>query len=253
MSNLFKRHLYLNRNIDFIISKEIIEYDIRSAGFSLIKKYNLLDKNKISYLEKLDKKSRHIQIGLFQKEDKKLNLLLNEKFTEIRKIFFESNNLLDDDILSIKKDAIYTLKSCNNTEFGDVVFQPKNIYTSYYNINKFEFYSNKNKLDLKGISDSRLEKHREYFLDFLHSFFNMMEISSKERVIKYLKEFSYYYKSEELDIRYYRELNRESYFRLKNYKLNNEGVGVDEILDKNLIYIGYNYINYVLPLISLLI
>jgi len=34
MSSLFKKHFYLNKNIEYLISNEIIEYDIKSAGFN---------------------------------------------------------------------------------------------------------------------------------------------------------------------------------------------------------------------------
>jgi hypothetical protein len=252
MSTLYQRHNYLNKDIEYIVSNEIIEYDIQSAGFNIMKKYKLLDEQKIRYLESLGKKQRQIQIGLYQREDRTLVKRLNEKFVEVRQWFFENNDIQDEDILAIKKDAIMTTKRCFNTEFGNIVFAEKNIYTSYYYLNNYEFYYNKDTVDVKGISDELLELHDEYMLDFLYNFFRMNEISSRKKVIGLIKDFSYYYKRRELDINYYRELNSQSLFKI-NEKLFGEKIGLKYTKDKESIDIGYNYMNYVVPLISILV
>jgi hypothetical protein len=170
---LYERHNFLNKNIEYLVSNEIIEYDIKSAGFNLIKKYKLLDESKVNYLESLGKKQRQVQIGLYQRNDVELKKNLNDKFIEIRKWFFEQNNIEDDDVLSIKKDAIVTLRRCLVTEFDNIQFIEKNVYTSYYYLNELEFYYNKDVIHVKGISDDLLELHGEYMLDFLHNFFLM--------------------------------------------------------------------------------
>lgn len=252
MSTLYQRHNYLNKDVDYIVSNEIIEYDLQSAGFNLIKKFELIDKPKIRYLETMGKKQRQIQIGLYQKEDKTLVRRLNDKFIEARKWFFENNNLEDKDILSIKKDAIITTKRCLNTEWDNLNFIEKNHYTSYYHLNNFEFYYNKEDVHVKGIGDDLLLLHYDYMLDFLYQFFKMNEISERKRVIDFIKEFSYYYKERKLEIGYYRELNRKSLFR-SNEELFGQALGIKHIGDKNLINIDYNYIHYVIPLVSMLI
>ena len=217
-----------------------------------MKKYGLLDKQKINYLETLGKKQRQIQIGLYIRANKELGEKLNEKFEEVRRWFFESNNLSEEHILSIKKDAIITTKRCLVTQFDNIEFVEKNFYTSYYNLNNYEFYYNKNGVDVKGISDELLELHRDYMLDFLYNFFKMNEISSRKRVIELLKQFAYYYKARKLDIGYYRELNIQSLFRIRE-KLFGQQIGVKDIGDVNQIDIGYNYMNYIVPLISILV
>jgi hypothetical protein len=252
ISSLYERHNYLNKDIEYMVSQEIIEYDMKSAGFNLIKKFKLLEPEKIEYLETLTKKEQTIRIGLYQREDRTLVKRMNEKFVEARKWFFENNGITDDDVLSIKKDAILTTKRCFNTEFDNVTFVEKNEYTSYYYLNKYEFYYNKDGLDVKGIGEEQLELHREYMLDFLYNFFKMNEISKKKQVIQLIKEFAYYYKNRELNINYYRELNVQSLFQINN-RLFGDRVGVmytnrDEDLD-----ITFNYMAYVVPLLSILI
>lgn len=249
---LYERHNFLNKNISYLTSREIIEYDIQSAGFNLIKKYGLLEESKIRYLESLEKKQRQIQIGLYQREDKNLIKLLNEKFVEIRKMFFEANDLSDDDVLSIKKDAIITLRRCSNTDFDNVHFIEKNYYTSYYYINSLEIYVGSSTLDIKGISDNKLEKHKDYMIDFLFSIFKMMETTQRDIIIKNVKRFAEYYKNKELDVGYYRELNSDSLFKLKE-TLFNKPIGIEDVGDVDMIDTSYNYLHYIIPIINLLI
>jgi len=249
---LYNRHNYLNKDIEFLVSNEIVEYDIQSAGFNLLKHYKLVSPDKIEYLETLEKKERQIQIGLYQKADKQLAHMINEKFVEVRKWFFEQNELIDEDILSIKKDAIITFKRCLITELDNIKFIEKNVYTSYYYLNKIEFYSNSNVIHVKGINDDLLNLHIEYMLEFLHTFFKMNEVVKRKKLIEYLKEFSLYYKKKQLNIGYYRELNKQSLFRL-NDSLFASPIGITNIGDVNQLNINYNYLNYVLPLINILI
>ena len=64
---LWKHDMYINENDPFLFNTEIIEYDMKDAGFSLIKEYKLLDKKTIDRIEKLEKKRRHITIGKMDK------------------------------------------------------------------------------------------------------------------------------------------------------------------------------------------
>ena len=248
---LWKKHNYLNKNIPYIISQDIIEYDIRSAGFNLVKKYKLLDSKKIENLEKLDKKKRQIMIGLYERNDKEFKDALNAAFVEARRLFFEANNLSDDKVLSIKKDAIITTAHCTELTFDNVEFIEKHKYTSYYYINKLEFYVGPTTIDVKGISDEKLKYHNDYMIDFLFKIFKMIETRPTDIVIKNLKDFSFHYKNKTLDIGYYRELNKDSLFKL-NRNLLNTMIGMIDLDSVEDIDIRYNYIHYIVPLVNLL-
>ena len=50
---LYERHNYTNKDIDFIISTEIIEYDMVSAGLNICKEFKLLPEHEIRELEEL--------------------------------------------------------------------------------------------------------------------------------------------------------------------------------------------------------
>lgn len=242
---------YRNKGISYLTSSHIIEYDISSAGYSLSRYYKLLSDKKLEWLGSLDKKSRHIQIGLLCRNDDVYNKRLKEAFMNIRREFFIANDIRDEDILSIKKDAIFLTKFIDTTQFGEyVTFSEKNIYTSYYYINKKEFYDSPTKLDVKGISDDKLELHRDYMLDFLHNIFRLAETTDAKYIVKQLVGFTNAYKSRDLEIGYYRELNDESMFRLSTEYLKFH-LGLQHVNDVSDVNISYNYMNYIRPLIEI--
>lgn len=252
---LYERHNYTNKNIDFIISSEIIEYDMVSAGLNICKEFKLLPDEIIKDLEELPKKLRVVRLGLLQKNHKDLVKKMNDGFKEARKRFFEANGLSNDDVISIKKDAIFVTKRCKEKQFGHLKFEEKNIYTSYYRLDDKEFYfNNKTGIDVKGINDDLLTHHKDYMLKFLHRFFYMNETSRTKNIIKYLNEFTYNYKTKQLPSGYYRELNRESTFRTHE-EINGQSVGLMSISDRefNMIDISYNYFKYLVPMISILL
>lgn len=249
---LYNRHGYLNKDIPFIISNEIIEYDMVSAGLNLTKKYGLLDPDTISHLERLPKAMRNVQMGLIQKKDREYTKNLQEAFVQGRKLFFEANDLNVDNVLSIKKDAIYTMKTCDVLEFDGLEFSPKNAYTSYYYLNGYEFYYNREGIDVKGIDDTKLELHSEYMLGAIYDYMYLQENNTRSRVIKYIRDLARHYKRKEMEIGYYRELNNESLFRLNIDVLDTE-FGVEYTDDKNSILINYNFNNYIIPLTRILL
>lgn len=204
---------WLNPDIEYLFDDEIIEYDIRDAGFNLIQQFKLLPPEKIQELTKLGKGiERHIAIGKLQREDRDLSKSLSDHFTEVRKIFMEFNKLSDDNIISVKKDAIYTIGQCNKLKFGQVEFIPKNTYTSYIrfpNINNLELYYSSQTIDVKGMSDSAVNRHRLYMLQFLREIISQTEShdpKAKRTIMRFIDE----YKSLQMDEAYYVEFNNVS-------------------------------------------
>ena len=247
---LYERTNYLNKDIEYLISKEIVEYDMKEAGFNIVKQFGLLPSGKINELEKLDKETRKVLIGLYQREEKFKNDL-RQGFINARKLFFEANNLNSDSILSIKKDAIFTTKICHNNKFEHLNFVPKNLYTSYYLFDRYEFYYNASSLDVKGINDKKLLLHIDGMLSILYDFMYMNEHVDKRRIIKFLKEVIHHYKNRYFDISYYRELNHSSLYRLKD-KFNGVELGIEYFDDKSELNIEYNFNTYLLPMIQIL-
>lgn len=256
-SEIYKRHFYLNKDILQKINEEIIEYDMKSAGLSIVKSQKLLDERTIQLLESLPKKERNIKLGNIQKNNKGLVNALNDGYSDYRRLFIEANNIKDEDIISIKKDAIFTSKRCSYLEFDSIIFSDKNRYTSYYYFpgsTPIELYYNKNKLDVKGINNDRMQMHKEYMGTFLSRYAYMNEMSIKTNLIKYIKEFSYLYKTRQLSKGYYREFNVNSRFRLYE-QISGKDVTVDYIDDISIddVNIIYNYFTFLVPIIERMI
>lgn len=252
--DIWERHNYTNHDIGMIINGEIIEYDIKAAGLNLAKEFGYIDKKTIEYLESLDKKRRNIHLGLLKKNDKQLSKKENEAFIEARRLFIVTNKLNVGDIIAIKKDAIFVSRRCLERKFGNIEFIAKNIYTSYLEINKFEFYYNSHQLDIKGINDVVYAQHEKYMINFFQTYFSLLELNNKEKLINYVTNFVYQYKSKLLDIQYYREFNVQSTYRL-NIVVEKNVYGIDNIDSSGFesIDIAYNYFNYLVPLCTMLI
>lgn len=253
LSKLYERSLYLNPNIDFLFGRNIIEFDMKSAGLSLIKYYNLLDEHTIASLEQMEKTARNKQIGIIQRDNPEFKNSLSNAFIDMRRIFIETLNLNDIDILSIKKDAIFIIDPPTKKEvcFKNVIFVPKNKYTSYINLNKKEFYINSlmKQIDVKGLSS--VELHRKYLLDFILKFATMNEKSSNvDIIIRTLVRFVKDYRNRKLPVEFYREMNNSGMYRVYQDYLD-DFVEISNTDDIDNLDISYNYINYIAPLASI--
>ena len=247
MDNLWEKDLYINDNIMYLFNTEIFEYDMKDAGFSLSKEFNLLDKDILDSLEDKDKEYRTKKLGIYQRDNKEYANSLKEAFRTARKLFFIDNELEKSDIISVKKDAIFTSKRCKKQQIGKYInFRPKNTYTSYiYFGKKLEVYYGYDKFDVKGISDTNKELHEKYMIDFISSFIHKMESEQSSSILGFLKRFIDSYKWRELEIGYYRPFNEKSLFELYD---GTEVSSYDEVMDLN---INYNFYNILLQLIKI--
>lgn len=252
-SELYKRSLYLNKNIDYLFGVDICEYDIESAGLNIIKYYGLLPQDRITYLEGMSKEARNKQIGIYQRDDSVFKEALSEGFVNIRKEFFDLNEIEDDDILSIKKDAIFTLdRRMRHTKIGNVTFKRKHSYTSYLYLDKKEIYVNTlmNTVEIKGLTDC--SEHEGYMFDFFKRFCAINENSPNQDIaIDFILEFIQKYRNKELPNGYYRRLSKDNNFVVYD-ELNDEWIEVNDIeVNEYDVDISYNYINYLIPLASI--
>lgn len=244
--------LYINKNLLYLFNKEIIEYDMQSAGYSLIREYRLLPEEEIELLSHLGKKDQTIQIGKLQNKYPDFKKSLKEAFSAARNRFYLQNDLELDQILSVKKDAIFTLRSCKEQKVGDYInFREKNKYSSYVLLSaskgkSLELYYNPSKLDVKGISDEKVQLHQDHMLWFLQQWFVRMETMPPQEVLAYTRRFIDKYKRRELDVGFYRRFSPDSTFILKG----DSGIRFTEYWNhaKEDLDISYNYFNILVKL-----
>ena len=257
--DLWTRSLWRNSSIDYIFGVRIVEYDMKSAGLSLIKQYKLLPNETIAKLDMMPKHARDVEIGNIQKKDKEFSNKLGKAFIEGRRLFFQSNNLNEDKLISIKKDAFFTLDAfCNALDFDNIHFVPKNKYTSFMYINKLEFYFNTmiKEVDIKGLGqgeshDKIIELHGDYMLDFLFRFVRAREINSSRKEMSYMMtSFIRDYRNKDLPIEYYRHLSRDNTYRVWSDELD-DYFNIEETGDIESVDIRPNYFDYIIPLIEI--
>lgn len=203
---------YLNPDIEYLFDHPIYEYDMKNAGFSIINEFHLLSQDIIRDLSKMEKMKQTIEIGKLQRDDKEFSKRLLEKFAYCRKIFLMENDIQDDEIISVKKDAFFITNKCFKTKFGMIQFRIKNEYSSYLRLvenHNIELYYNDETLDIKGIGESGIYKHKLYMIAFINDMMGKLE-THDSGVKRYLKSFIRRYKSNLLDEAYYLEFNNKS-------------------------------------------
>lgn len=204
---------WLNPNIEYLFNDEITEYDMVDGGFSLINQFHLLPDDEIKRLRKLEKGlPRHVEVGKLQRDNREFSEALSKAFEDARRAFITSNRLIDSQIISVKKDAIFTIGNVTRTKFGKIEFRAKHTYSSYLrfsNIHNIEIYYSEEGMDFKQINDHCINRHRIYMVEFLKTFIKKMEVKDPS-VKRYLMNFIMGYKSLALDEEYYLEFNNKS-------------------------------------------
>lgn len=234
---------------EWLISKDIREYDISKANISILLDLNLISQKQYEYFKSLPKKKREIKVGLFLRDNPSISQSLSYGFKEARRIFIQSNDIRDEDILYIDKDSITLINRLPKyTKISDhIEFVNKVSYTSfyrlfgidllYYNDNIVEYYR------LKGCNDERLRQlHSKYILDMILSFAYNAQYEDIRSMIYMVKNCYMMYVSRSMDIGYYREFNHISKYKF----IDNSGVytyyvdDLDNSIDRSMIDISYN-------------
>lgn len=224
-----KSNLWSNINykypLKFCYNTFIREYDMSKANINSLLYKKRITKEQYDYLFNTDKQTREIQIGLMIQKDPSVYQDIQDGIVEGKKRLFLYNDLEDQDILSIKNDAVFVLrKELSNTTFGNFVFVCKNVYTMYMQILDLEIYygdkvnidgSLSINIDVKGINDSIVfRSHSPGILDVITDVCYFIQHDSITVAIQYLSDIYDRYINRKLDVCYYREFNYESKFVL---------------------------------------
>ena len=236
-----------NRDYPFIYNNEIIEWDIKSANTSLMSYYNLQPEKIIQKLASMAKSQREIAVGKLMRKDKEFSRNLEESFNKIIQEFMDANELSWDDIVSVKKDAVFVKNhKITHSEFGAVHFIPKNQYKHVLLLPKYEIYISDSVTDVKGIPNEKLSLHEDGMLDFIRT--TMESASEMNHLQSFFKEYVTAYKRKELEFDAYREFNSDSFFRIGGeFPMMTDAMIED---DMEFLDISYNYINVIIPTIQ---
>lgn len=207
---LYKKTLYTADHR--LIIHPIWEYDVVKSNISILKHYKLITDAQYKIYCNMPKIDRQVSIGKLIRQNKDLQLILDKALQACRAKLMQLNSLEEQDILSIKKDAMFTLMPCNNLVISkDIFFVCKNVYSLFIRVLKLELYFTMNEnsyiLDVKGISDDVLPKHFDGFYIILCEVCSYIVNNNIIGAIKYIREVYSKYISKNLPIQYYREFN----------------------------------------------
>lgn len=235
-------------NISYLINTYIYELDIQKSNINVLFTKGVIDQNTYNKLYNAPRMVRQCYIGNLQK-DPAVVKLLQQGVAEARSWLVKNNNIQSYEVLSIKNDAVFVIGRCPQiTDFGMIKFIVKNKYTGFYKLNHLECYylydsiTRAETLDIKGISDERLELHKNGFYIFLLDMCNIMQCNGVEIALRMLKDYYYTYVRRMLPIDHYREFNAGSQYKYKVHTSIGTGFVIDDSTDANkeLLDISYN-------------
>ncbi len=273
-ADILQRTTWLDKTIGIYVG-ELIEYDMREGGWSIILKDHLLPDYIIRRFAKMSKEDRHKAIGnlanSYKRQYANVPKDLIERFRHYRILFGEVNELTDDDIFYVRKDAICVKKYCYHTAIDELIeFRERNVWNSYmrivpqykedkqFNPEPIEFYwKESGHVDVKGVSDDALAAHEDGMLRVISTFMKHLYNLDYEEALKYIVRVMDSYKQGLGEGRnvphpeyYYRRFNSES-----KYKIIQDGavMEVDEIGPSLISHCdkAYNYRNILVPMMNL--
>lgn len=274
MASLLERTQWIDKSIGIYVG-ELIEYDMKEGGWSIIQRDKLLPDNIIKEFSKLSKEDRHKAIGnLVHSHGRQYKHVPKEligKFRECRILFGEANGLTDDDLFYIRKDAICVKKYCYQTELDEYInFREKKVWHCYMRIepqykedkqfkpSPIEFYwSAETKcIDVKGIGDENLVRHQDGILRVVSRFMEYLYDLEYENALKYIVRVMDFYKQglgDGQDADHPEYLYRR-FDETACYKVLQEGsIMMVEDISKELISCcdkAYNYLNILVPMMN---
>lgn len=218
---LTDKSTYLNKNYQYIKNVPITEYDMHNAGINILSYLGYLTEEHRKYLSMFDNLQRNIIVGNMMRENPQWNEAMFNEYKKIRYSFAKHNNIFPEDILAIKKDAIFIINHPNarNLELNEYFkFTKKHEYNAYiYSYGK-EFYVNTSNGDynVKNFNHSVAKVQEDYLFEALLTAIVLdIEDNSKE-VFNHFKNFRNEYLKRELEIPFYMDMEIGGY----TYELN---------------------------------
>lgn len=217
MASLWQNKNYLI-SLPFIVATNIYEYDIKKANISILLHEGAIDKSEYNRLYDLPKLQRQIEIGYMIRNNPEIDSILSNGIKEMKKRFFESNNIEDHSIVSIKNDAVFIMNDKPAvTVFDNVEFVLKNTYSSFYRLNKnIEIYfrsdriNNTMQFDVKGINDEILSLHQNHMCSWLAQIMYSIEVGDIQLAISDIQIFFDDFVNRRLPIEFYRTFDSVS-------------------------------------------
>lgn len=212
--------LWTNKDINYLLRKNIVEYDMQAASLSVSRRFNLIEPNRLVQLEQMPKEQRTVQVGLMQRDDKEFSEKMIQGVIKTRQDFLDKNHIKESDILCCHSDAVIFEQT--NAKIYDTIdnvkFNNKNRWTSYINYNGIEMYYADGCIDYKGIPKNMLHQHTLGLNIYLINIFRMLE-DYDPSIIKYIKKFQLRYMQDKLPEHFYLPFIHNTPYKYGNLSL----------------------------------
>lgn len=247
---LWQKTTYISK-IEYIIGGLIREFDISKANISILRDANILTEEQYQYYLHCDRMERQVAIGKLQGANPEVVNILKSGILNAKKVFMESNDIDDSEILYIRNDAVCIMgtKYISRLQITDrVAFRESGKYSSFYRFGSisllylYDIITQTECLDIKGLGCSGELLHKNFMIDFLSELFYTAQVEGIPNAIKLLYRIHQDYLNMTMEIGYYREFNPASNYRLKGDFSSNSIVYLKEAINyhKQFIDISYN-------------
>lgn len=249
--------------VDFYIGK-IIEYDIKSAYFSILREARNngvlpISEEEFLHLDKIkdDKQERLIFVGNLMNLYPNLSDFLHDSLRYILTTFFIRNNLNESQVISVKKDAIFVTKICTDLVIDGIELTEKHMYKVYFSYKilqgKYkgfiEYYIKSSEVfDIKGLPKELLANNKPFFSQVAKSIFSTALMNDRSSLLLCL------------EVLYKDFLHTPTYDEKKRLKLKNGfslNISYEDIqnscLDRDLLYNKKYYNLFFKPYITKLL
>lgn len=253
-----KSQFYTNKNIKYLINKYIAEYDIKRAGLYALKELGAISPETFDYWINQSKDKVSIFIGKYLSSNMAKQ---NDLIVDIVNEFISTNEITPQNIISQKRDAIFTFNVRPSTmQIRGFEFVKKHEYTSYFKIDGYElYYSNRtNQLDIKGI-DVRFVKNHP-LMEYVKRIIQKYELLNQgfctyAELYSLIYDIRKKYISFELPMGCYREIAYDNPYCFNNLR-SNEICYFSNIptIDKESyqLIINHNFVKFIVPFINIL-
>lgn len=226
-SSLWERVNY-KTSVKHLENHYIYEYDLSKANISALLFNKKIDKDKYEHYLNMDKSQREKEIGLWIRNDNSIYKSIQDGIKYAKRQLVYKNNIEDFEILSVKNDAIFTIRKLSDTIFDPFVFNLKNVYSIYMQLQDLEIYYIDNPMngltnttiDIKGINDDKIPLHMNGMLDVVCDTCFMIQRGNAYQVIQYLMDIYERYINRSLPVNYYRSFDFNSAFSIQTQTLN---------------------------------
>lgn len=220
MTNLWNDNY--DAKCDYIFNRKIVEYDIEKANISVLYDNGRLSESEYTRLLNQPRMVRQYEIGCAIRDDPKLEEVLDRGFRNARQQLVEKLNLEDQNILHVNRDALFIVlpkitRISDRIQIGKkTAFTCRGVYDSYYRIDPIKnihmYFSYPNGYKVRGIGESALKLHEEFFLKDICHVMNIAVFDGIQAAYRALKDTYTPYARRKVDYRCYRRFDSQSLF-----------------------------------------